>query len=568
MNAADFTVQRFEKNRGILKREFDENYKSMYREIFEHFRPRRGFYVRDGGRATNNALVHGRKMHEKVVNSTSLRVSKNAASGLQAGVTSPSRPWKRIGPATADIQRLPGVAEYYDEVDKGMDYVLSKSNFYGSTQTAYADYVDVGVFAFQVDEHAKDVLRCQVHPIGSWFAASNAEGRVDVFYRDYNPTGHELMSRFDESELPEQLVREIHDNPFRRVEIRNAIEPNPFYNSAQASIGLAAFPYVSVWWCKGYDKIFIRKHGYYEFPVFVARMYKAETNDAYGYGIGFDALPDAKQLMFNEDQSNEAIDKMVTPPMQAPTALRAAGGVSLVRGRVTYHDGPSKIEPLYAVNLPVQYVEQKVQRLEQRLSEHFFEDLFLMITQGVNRQVTAREIQERHEEKLIMLGPVLESLNDEFLDPLVNRVIGIMRRANMLPPAPPALLGVEYRAEYISILAQAQRAVKTVAIEQGVNFTSAMAAAGWPEATDTVNPDPVIEAYLDHIGFPAKAIRTEAERDGIRQQRAQMAQQQRNLEMATQAAPALKQAAEAAKTTQVQPNVLNALLSRVPAAAA
>ena len=44
------------------------------------------------------------------------------------------------------------------------------------------------------------------------------------------------------------------------------------------------------------------------------------------------------------------------------------------------------------------------------------------------RQITAREIEERHEEKLLMLGPVLERLNDELLRPLIDRTFNIMVR--------------------------------------------------------------------------------------------------------------------------------------------
>ncbi len=566
MNAADFTVKSFEEQRSELKRQFDSDYRTHCSEIFQFFNPRRGQYlIRPEGSSSTHGPISGRKMHEKVVNSATLLSAKNAASGLQAGVTTPSRPWKKVGPTRPDMNRVAGVAEYYDEVDRGVDSVFAQSNFYRATQTAYQDYVTVGFAALQIDEHEEDVIRCQVHPIGSWFAAPNGDGKIDVFFRDYNPTGHEMLSKFREDELPTELLNNLKKGRFKRIKLRNAITPNPFYRADVATIGLASFPYVSVWWCNGYEKVFIRTHGYHEFPVQVFRMYQAETGDAYGHGIGFDALPDAKQLMFHEDQSSEAVDKMVTPPFQAPTSLKL-GGVSLVRGKVTYHDGPGKIEPLYNVNLPVQYVDAKVLRLEQRISQHFFEDLFLMITQSVNRQVTAREIQERHEEKLIMLGPLLESLNAELLDPAIERVIAIMRRANRLPQAPPALVGEPFKIEYISILAQAQRAVKTIAIEQGVNFVSASANAGWPEGLDKINIDPVVDEYLAHIGFPAKAIRPDDEVEARRAAREQMAQQERAVAMAAEAAPAAAAAAQASE--QIRPNVLETLLARVPSAAA
>ena len=96
-----------------------------------------------------------------------------------------------------------------------------------------------------------------------------------------------------------------------------------------------------------------------------------------------------------------------------------------------------------------------------------------------------------------MLGPVLESINDELLDPAIDRVLGIMRRAGLFPAAPSELEGVDFKVEYISILAQAQRAVQTVSVEQGVNFTSALAQQGWPEAVDRIEVDGTIDSYLE-----------------------------------------------------------------------
>jgi DNA-binding IscR family transcriptional regulator len=45
----------------------------------------------------------------------------------------------------------------------------------------------------------------------------------------------------------------------------------------------------------------------------------------------------------------------------------------------------------------------------------YYADLFLMLANDDRSNVTATEIAERHEEKLLMLGPVLERLHNEML---------------------------------------------------------------------------------------------------------------------------------------------------------
>ena len=57
------------------------------------------------------------------------------------------------------------------------------------------------------------------------------------------------------------------------------------------------------------------------------------------------------------------------------------------------------------------------------------------------KDLTASEIAAREEEKLILVGPVLERLHDELFIPLMDRTFECMRDLDMLPPCPPELAG-------------------------------------------------------------------------------------------------------------------------------
>ena len=87
----------------------------------------------------------------------------------------------------------------------------------------------------------------------------------------------------------------------------------------------------------------------------------------------------------------------------------------------------------------------------------FNTDMFLMID-GQSGQMTATEVAERHQEKLLMLGPVLERLQNEILDPLIEITFAQMIEAGIVPRPPDELQGKELNVEFISMLAQAQRA--------------------------------------------------------------------------------------------------------------
>jgi hypothetical protein len=88
------------------------------------------------------------------------------------------------------------------------------------------------------------------------------------------------------------------------------------------------------------------------------------------------------------------------------------------------------------VRIDISHLTADIQETQQRVKDAFYANLFLMMAESDRREITAREIDERHEEKMLMLGPVLERLHDELLDPLVKRVFSIMIRRGLLPPPP------------------------------------------------------------------------------------------------------------------------------------
>jgi len=175
---------------------------------------------------------------------------------------------------------------------------------------------------------------------------------------------------------------------------------------------------------------------------------------------------------------------------------------SLLPGGITYVADPSgqTFRPAIDVRIDLGALGQDIAEVQQRVKQAFYADLFLMMAESDRREITAREIDERHEEKMLMLGPVLERLHDELLDPLVSRVFNIMSRQGLFDdiPLPPSLKIPHLQVEFISMLAQAQKAVATGAIERFWQFGGQIAALK-PEAADRLDADGTMEAYAGHF---------------------------------------------------------------------
>jgi hypothetical protein len=201
----------------------------------------------------------------------------------------------------------------------------------------------------------------------------------------------------------------------------------------------------------------LMESGYRKFPAYVPR-WDVLSGDVYGRCPGMDTLGDIKQLQHQQKRKAQAIDKMVNPPMVAPTSLKGKPS-TVLPGQTTYVDpmqGGQGFVPAYQVQPRISELQVDIAEVQNRIQRGFYADLFAMMINSDRRQMTATEVVERHEEKLVLLGPVLQRINVELLDPLLDDVFEYALEAGLLPEPPEALAGEELEVEYISLLAQAQ----------------------------------------------------------------------------------------------------------------
>ena len=300
--------------------------------------------------------------------------------------------------------------------------------------------------------------------------------------------------------------------------------------------------------------------GYYEFPVLCPR-WNTTASDVYGGSPAMDALGDCLSLQSLAKDGLLALEKEVKPPL---LALQAAGltKVNLAPGAVNWvsslglGQGPPVVSPLLQVRANLAALEQYKAQIKQQIREMLFNDLFLMLANS-NRQMTATEVAERNAEKMLLLGPVLDRLRSELFQPLIERVFGIMWRRGDVPPPPPEIVetGEGLQIEFISILAQAQKAAGLAAVTNTVGFVGQMAQMA-PEALDKLNIDEAEEQVAEMNGVPPNLLRSDEEVAQIRAQRQQQMEQQMQMAQMSQMAGLARQGAGAAKDIGLTPEGL------------
>lgn len=199
-----------------------------------------------------------------------------------------------------------------------------------------------------------------------------------------------------------------------------------------------------------------------------------------------------------------------------------------------------------------------IRDVQVRIRQAFHNDLFNMISQ-LDTVRSATEIDARREEKLVLLGSVLERFENEALDPAIDRIFAIMQRADLIPDAPPSIHGAPLQIQYVSILSTAQKALAVAPMERWMQVVASVAPLN-PDALLVPKWDMLLRNYAQAVGVDAKNVAT---LDEIAQAKAAKQQQEQAAQLA-QAAPGLAQGAQALSQTDVGggSNALQQLLAQ------
>lgn len=526
---ADRCRQRWE----ALKTE-RSSWEDHWREVSKVLLPRAGRFL-----ASDNNK--GDKRYNDIYDNTGTRALRTLAGGMMAGMTSPARPWFRLTTLDPRLDENYEVKVWTSEVTSLMQMILNRSNVYRALHSAYEELGAFGTSATVVLDDFDRVVHCMPLTIGSYAIASNSRGTVNTLYREFRMTVAAMVAEFGYGNCS-QAVQEAFDKHRydEWITVINAIEPRDMRHPDRHDN--KNMPWRSVYFEEATTERskLLRESGFRNFPALCARWF-VTADDVYGTCPGMEALGDLKQLQNSQWRKAQAIDYMANPPVVVPADLKddeqalLPGGV-IYTGNATQAQG---VRSAFDVNLKVDSVLVDIQDCRQRINEGFYKDIFLMLTEQGGNRMTATEVAERHEEKMLMLGPVLDRLNNEMLDPLISLVFERMVEVNLLPPLPEELQGIELNVDYISILAQSQKAITTNAVDRFTNSLGVLAGMK-PEVIDKFDADYWADYYADALGLDPQLIVPGKKVALIRQQRAQAQQQAQQAEQAVQMAQVAK----------------------------
>lgn len=503
-----------------MKLEYMSKWYANHRDVSRSINPKRGFF--EGYVPNWNAQID----HKLIITGKPRRCVRTLAAGMQSGLSTPSRPWWVMGLPDRDLEKYGPVKEWLQIVRDVMMRVFGRSNIYHSFHQTYEELGMFGTGAFGIYEDFQTVLRSKSYTAGEYYLSNDDSGRVNGFARQFWMTIDQVVNKFgwkncsNKTQLAYKagqrdtfiLVHELCEGNTTRVE---------------GKIGFEGMKYRQVTWESDAQDKLLAKGGYNEFPNICPRWDTVTTADTMGVGPGMYSLGDVKSTYRLKKDLLLGVAKKVAPPVIISGAVQ--GHVNMDPNGITRSSSQVAnpgATPAYQVDIDIKDGAEFLQSFYRDLEEEFYTDLFAAMLSTDATQKTAAEIAARHEEKLLLLGPVLERVFSEMFDPTIDRSFMICLRAGLIPPPPPEIMGMHLTPRYVSLLAQAQQMVGVAANEKGLAFLGNLSAIN-PAALDVVNFDELAREEMEALGVSERCMNSPEQ---VQQSRAIKAKQQQAIQ--------------------------------------
>lgn len=482
----------------------------------------------------------GQSRTDHIFDSHPLLAPQTLAGNMMGTVTNQALQWRRLKFREEALNESQNVNGWLQACDTRILAAYSASTFYQAAHTYYLNLAGFGTAAMyagiRLGGQGQQHLHFKTLATGSYVIAENADGLVDTLFREVWWTPRQAGQVF-KGQVSDQLKEQATKPQQRDMPKRFLHCVYPRHDRNPESYSNKEMPYAEVY-LEHDTKFICDESGHLEFPFLVSR-WETMSRSPYGFGPGHLALPDVRMLNVLRELHLEQLVLWVKPPLKQ-LQEGVIGNISMESHAVNIVRQMDALQPLDVTGRP-DLVQIDQQDLRRSIDDCFFVNALQALPPPDASNMTAYEVAQRIEQMTRLMGPAFYRLLAEMLQPLEDRVFGLMWRAQALPPPPQEVLlaaqrtGGQIDVEYENPLVRSQRGGELRAIQdmvalglQIVQTTTSL------ETLDMLDFDKMYAEAARVSGVPRAYVRDVTDvlkmRQARRQQQAQQQQMQQQNE--------------------------------------
>lgn len=503
--------------------------------------------LRPIGKGFSSYRTEGQRKHERIYDSSPIMALENFKGGLYSAVTPPGTMWFELQHIDDDMNEYGPVKDYLAIVNKRTwrSFGAGVSAFYNQVTSVWGDLGAFGTgILYSAEQFPKQRFLDRARALHECYIDTDESDTVDTLFRRYELSVRAIAMKAQDPDpdsrwvVPAKVISDAEKSPGSKMWVIHAVYPDP---KPRENYG------------KGFKECYVleegkhllKENGYFEFPYMTPR-WDVAAGERYGTGCGHVALADIKSLNVARRSNLNMMDRAARPTILAAKENDIGGGIAPYPGETVYGaisaDGKKLVSTMDEGKNPQIALEME-ERIANSVKDAFYFGLMQIVG---SRDMTATEFLGRDDERQRLLGPYLGRIETEFLSPVVLRRVGMLERADQLPPMPEELKsypgGLQVR--YVSPLARLQRQGEAESANR-VLMSLMNVAATRPDILDRIDVDQTAEIIAD--GFGARGVLNSRDvAQNIRDTREQQQQAMAAAAMAPDIARAAKDGADAA----------------------
>ena len=506
----------------------------------EQRRPWEAVWAKAAELCSVHSKIYIKDAKDNIIQKSFDGTARNALNTFTAALKSVLIPtntiWHKLKPTNPRFENNDSAKRYLEYVNDLLFKVRYAPNS-RFTSEANIQLKQMGIYgqaAWLVEDNVGEGILYRSIPMSEIYLDTNRLGVVDVVYRKYELTARQALQEFG-NRATSKIRERAEKNPDQKMTFLHAVEPRKDRDVRKKDA--TGMPFASYHIDLDNNQM-IYESGYRINPYMVPH-FDSIPGSAYGSSPALQAFDDI--LGVNEMQktalrsgqlaANPTI--LVGSDIKNPARIGQPGAI--VRG-LDANGRPQAVPMQYGANLSITIeMQQEIRRI---IEKAFLVPLFQSLAELKDlRDVRAYVVQQKIQERAMLLAPTSELISAEWLVGNVRREIDILSQYGYLDDVPDELMyDGSIDIEFESPAVHMQQATSITGLMEWMESVMGMAQVN-PGVLDIVDFEQAARAIADYKGVATKIIRTPEQVQALGEQRAQSEQAQALLS----AAPAISQ---------------------------
>jgi hypothetical protein len=477
-----------------------EQWKSKFEECYEYALPsRESFYDQ----------AQGQSRTDRIFDETAVVGVQEFASRLQSGLVPNFARWSElVAGSEVPTDERPEVDKALEEVTGYVFEILQNSNFSQETNEAFLDLA-VSTGCLYIDEgDALNPVMFTAIPLTQLVLDTGPDDKIDFIARERQIPASKIKVAYRKAKLPSDMARKLASGIDEQVILIDAVFR--VYGSLEEEHRRVVF-------CQKSKHVYLTEtyRGAGSCP-FVAFRWAKSAGEIYGRGPLMNAMPAVKTCNLTIQLILENAQMSISGIYQIEDdGVVNVDTVQLVPGTVIpIAPGSNGLQSVKAAG-SFDVAQLVLSEMRMNIRKALYND---MLGNPDKTPMSATEVAQRMADLSRQIGAAFGRLQAEFVNPVLRRVIFILKKQGRINL--PTVNGREVKVRSTSPLAQAQAQQDVVAFDR---FVELVQGRFGPQLVNLLVKSEDAAKYLaDKFGVPERLLRSDRERAQLVQQLAQV----------------------------------------------